>query len=390
MPKISKASAARSSNVGTSSLESKVAFVSHTAQPGGAELALARYLKSTHLKYCLIALQDGPIWNEVNTGGDPVDEVGTEIGVLTTIKNLRSRLAETKPNVIVANSMRAAFYCAILKPRGSKLVYWVRDGLRESSMSKVNLWLTTKITMPRVDKCIANSAWTAETIRAVNSRMPVSVIPSPCGLMDEEFIESRKQFLVSNHVALLYLGRLSRWKGVHHAISALAGLVRQEDGIDYHLTIAGAALFEEQDYEHELRKLVVDLGLEQYVNFAGHVDNVRSLLAKHDVLLHCSIVPEPFGQVIIQALAAGVGVVAADAGGPKEIIESGVHGLLYEPGNEHALQGAVQQIAHEGILPTLSANAIVRSKNYTDQSLVQRLDGALSKLIKEVVTGVES
>ena len=144
--------------------------------------------------------------------------------------------------------------------------------------------------------------------------------------------------------------------------------------LEYHLTIAGAALFEEQDYERSLRDKVATLGMENHVVFAGHVDDVTSLLAQHDILIHCSEVPEPFGQVIVQALGAGIGVVATDAGGPREIIESGVDGLLYEPGNAYALESAIQQIVDNEMLPTLSANALIKSREYTDENIVSRLD----------------
>lgn len=369
--------------------DSPIVFVSHTAEPGGAELALSRYLRLSALKYSLISLQDGPLWNGLGVNSSAVNELAPEIGVLSGLRYLRRQLVRRDPELIIANSMRAAFYCAITKPRDTRLVYWVRDGLRESAMSKLNLWLTSRITLPQVDYCIANSRWTADTIRAVNANVPISVVPSPCGLGGETIPEPRKEFLVKNQVALLYLGRLSRWKGVHHAISTLAELVGEGKGIDYRLTIAGAALFDEQDYERGLRDKVTALGLEKHVVFAGHVDDVPSLLAQHDILLHCSDVPEPFGQVIVQALGAGIGVIAADAGGPREIIESGLDGLLYEPGNTSALQGAVQQIVDNDMLPTLSGNALIKSRSYTDESIVSRLDTILSGLMNGGVEFVE-
>lgn len=369
--------------------QSPIVFVSHTAEPGGAELALSRYLRLSELEYSLISLQDGPLWNGLGMDGAIVNKLAPEKGAIADLRSLRKQLASRQPKIIVANSMRAAFYCAITKPASSRLVYWVRDGLRDSAMSKLNLWLTSKITLPRVDFCIANSSWTADTIRKVKVNVPVSVVPSPCGLSDGTSPEPRENFLTKNRVALLYLGRLSKWKGVHHAISTLAELVGECKEVDYHLTIAGAALFDEQDYERELKANVTALGLAKHVVFTGHVDDVPSLLAEHDILLHCSDVPEPFGQVIVQALGAGIGVVAADAGGPKEIINSGVDGLLYEPGNSRALKSRIQEIVGNEMLPAMSRNALAKSQNYTDESIVSRLDMILSEFMNGGVEIVE-
>lgn len=361
--------------------KSPIVFVSHTAEPGGAELALSRYLRLSELEYSLISLQDGPVWNGLGTDGKIVDKIAPGKGVVAGLRNLRQQFVSREPKLIIANSMRAAFYCAITKPAGSSLVYWVRDGLRDSAMSRLNIWLTSKVTLPRVDYCIANSRWTADTICEVQENMPTSIVPSPCGLSDQTSPEPRESLLNKNQVALLYLGRLSRWKGVHHAISTLAELVSRDKELDYHLTIAGAALFDEQDYERELRAKVAAFGLEKHVVFTGHVNDVPSLLAEHDILLHCSEVPEPFGQVIIQALGAGIGVIAADAGGPREIIDSGVDGLLYEPGNTRALQSRIEEIVGNDILPSMSRNALVKSRGYTDESIVSRLDKILSELM---------
>ena len=51
------------------------------------------------------------------------------------------------------------------------------------------------------------------------------------------------------------------------------------------------------------------------------------------MLVHASVVPEPFGQVVAQGMAAGVPVVAADAGGPAEMIDDGVNGFVVPAGD---------------------------------------------------------
>lgn len=95
--------------------------------------------------------------------------------------------------------------------------------------------------------------------------------------------------------------------------------------------ISGSAMFGEEAYESELHALVTELGLDNAVTFTGFVDDVPVELARMDVLVHGSRVAEPFGQVIVEGMAAGLPVIATDAGGPREIITDGVDGLLVAP-----------------------------------------------------------
>jgi glycosyltransferase involved in cell wall biosynthesis len=67
-------------------------------------------------------------------------------------------------------------------------------------------------------------------------------------------------------------------------------------------------------------------------------------MADLDVFCHTSIAPEPFGLVIIEAMAMGCPVIAARAGGPVEIVEDGISGLLTRPGDAIALAAAIRDL----------------------------------------------
>nr|AIA91674.1 Glycos_transf_1 [uncultured Paenibacillus sp.] len=95
------------------------------------------------------------------------------------------------------------------------------------------------------------------------------------------------------------------------------------------LTVAGGSLFSESGYERELRGRARDARLP--VRFLGHVNDVSELLATHDVLVHASTRPEPFGQVVAQGMCAGLATIATDGGGPAELITSGETGSWCHP-----------------------------------------------------------
>lgn len=91
------------------------------------------------------------------------------------------------------------------------------------------------------------------------------------------------------------------------------------------------------------------LGLESRVAVIEHRDDVAPVLAALDVLV-CPSDHEPFGMVVLEALAAGRPVVASDTGGPSEILEDGKSGLLFRTGDPDALAAALFRVLDDPAL----------------------------------------
>src|SRR6185436_14775046 len=106
----------------------------------------------------------------------------------------------------------------------------------------------------------------------------------------------------------------------------------------------GAALFGEEDYAASLRTLAAELGLAHRVDFVGFVADVNAEFARLDVLVVPSLVPEGFGLTVVEGMAAGVPVIAPDAGGPAEVITDGVDGVLVPAGDTAALATALARL----------------------------------------------
>ena len=102
---------------------------------------------------------------------------------------------------------------------------------------------------------------------------------------------------------------------------------------DAKFRIVGAALFGEADYEAEVRALAAQLGLDDAVEWLGFRRDVPDVVAQMDVLVHASTTGEPFGQVLIEGMAAARPVVATNGGGVPEIVLDGETGILV-PMNE--------------------------------------------------------
>jgi len=99
-----------------------------------------------------------------------------------------------------------------------------------------------------------------------------------------------------------------------------------------------------------LQELCGRLGIEHCVRWTGYRDDPLGLIASLDVAVHATIEPEPFGRVILEALALGVPMVATALGGPLEIIEDGVSGYLVPPADPDALAARVGDLLRDGSL----------------------------------------
>jgi glycosyltransferase involved in cell wall biosynthesis len=111
------------------------------------------------------------------------------------------------------------------------------------------------------------------------------------------------------------------------------------DGVQ--AVIVGGALFGQDAYETRIREQASRLGLDGRVRFLGFRSDVPELMASMDAVAHTSVVAEPFGRVVVEAMMCGRPVVATRGGGVTEIIRDGETGLLVPPGDASALAAAL-------------------------------------------------
>jgi glycosyltransferase involved in cell wall biosynthesis len=172
------------------------------------------------------------------------------------------------------------------------------------------------------------------------------------------------------------VGRLAPQKGQREFLVAFATAFVDEPSS--RARVIGAALFGEDAYAESLRTLAVDLGIAHRVDFVGFVGDVATELGHLDALVVPSLVPEGFGLTVVEGMAAGLPVVAPDAGGPAEIIRHDVDGLLVPPGDTVALADALRRLAAD---PTtrrrLGDAARSRAGDFTPEHSAARLVDAL-------------
>jgi glycosyltransferase involved in cell wall biosynthesis len=165
-------------------------------------------------------------------------------------------------------------------------------------------------------------------------------------------------------VLVTMVGNIRRWKGQHVVLAALAAL---PDAVRARLRVmfAGAVSADAERYAAELRATVDAEGLGSVVTFLGGRTDVPDLLAASDVAIHASIDPEPFGLVVPEAMALGNAVIAANAGGPVEILTP-TTGLLFDTAQPRELAAHLTMLVEDAARRrSLAEHAPARAEHFS-------------------------
>lgn len=154
--------------------------------------------------------------------------------------------------------------------------------------------------------------------------------------------------LSEDAVAVAIFGRVIPWKGQLEFVQAMSRVMQGRTHV--HAVIVGDESDGAQSYIDRVREHIASSGSAERFILAGYQSNVEEYYAATDVVVHASVTPEPFGMVVPEAMAAGKPVVAMDAGGPREIVQREVHGLLVAPGDLGALADAIARLADDAAL----------------------------------------
>ncbi|MNO77733.1 Spore coat protein SA [compost metagenome] len=356
----------------------RVAYIDHTAKWSGGEVALFNIL--THIGEqidpLVILAEDGAL-------AERLREKGMDVRIIPLDESIRSRgrnavnlgapaaafkllaygrklaplLKAEKVDCVHTNSLKSALYGAIAaKIAGVPLIWHIRDHIGAPYLKPFVAKGIRLLSRLLPNGVIANSHSTLNALELPRSKKTLVVysafakaIGNGIGMRDQ------KDFNV------LLVGRLAHWKGQHIVLEA-AKSFKNEPRVKFWL--AGDALFGEEAYKQELLQKIKNDELTN-VSMLGHVDDIQGLMNTADLLIHTSVTPEPFGQVIVEGMAAGLPVIASNEGGPVEIVVQGETGLLIEPGDAAILADSIKwMLDHPEERRRMADNGMKRVKEH--------------------------
>lgn len=166
--------------------------------------------------------------------------------------------------------------------------------------------------------------------------------------------QSRARFGLAAPFVVGLIGQLTPAKGQEEFIRAASRIAAMRDDVLF--VIVGKEQGKETRFTDYLHSLVRELALSHRIRFIQWVEDLPQLYAALSIL----VVPswfEAFSLVLIQALAAGVPVIASNVGGPAEIVVNEETGLLIPPRQADALADAINRLLNDGPLRERLARA---------------------------------
>jgi len=185
--------------------------------------------------------------------------------------------------------------------------------------------------------------------------------------------ELQREYKLHDSFVIGSIGRIEEEKGQYIAIEALEKL----KDLNIKLLIVGYAM--EQKYLHELEKKVQELELDDKVLFTGFTSEISEYLNLCDVTI-LATKKETFGLVIVESMVNKIPVIATNNGGPLEIIDDGVDGLLFDRSSEDLTRKIEELYYDKTLQQELSNNGYIKVKKKFDKmTQMEKMYEALSE-----------
>jgi glycosyltransferase involved in cell wall biosynthesis len=188
--------------------------------------------------------------------------------------------------------------------------------------------------------------------------------------------------LTDDTVLVTLAGRINGWKGQDLLVEACGKL--REKFPKMHVLLVGDPAVGQEHHLTALQTKIDSLHLQQQVTLYGFSTEMDLIWAASDIAVVPSIEPEPFGRVAIEAMRAGLPVIAADHGGLSEILVHELTGLLFAPSSVADLVVALDRLLESADLRRkLGDGGLARQKSHFsqyshDQAIVRLINDAIS------------
>ena len=249
-------------------------------------------------------------------------------------RKVRQELTLFQPDVVVlANDLAASVEVRKALPDVT-LVVWLHNEFRARD--------TIKVTLQLVDVFLTCSNYIRNWVIREYNVNPERVITAHAGVDKTQFYPSFSR--QTKKLKMIYVGRLDPNKGVETAVEVTRCLLNRSMPVS--LTVAGHAWFYRQNNSNDedfVRGLRCSMGV-SHIEWLGHVSRrwIPALMREHDIALVLSRSNEPFGLVVLEAMASGLAVMASSRGGLPEAC--GEAGIFVDPDDGTAIAQQLESL----------------------------------------------
>lgn len=344
---------------------------------GGIEVLMKNYaMQSDHDNIFAFVWAGGPVADELDQKGIPVIVLNKEqSGTVCTLKQIIEICRKENVDVVVSHHsaplLKIALICAKLAVRQIEIItyahanaYDICEGDRKRGLLLRKL--VHHAAMQMADGVIAISRSVESSLREyLHIRRPIRIIYN--GVPVKTF-QMHSDAVKQEH-SMVYIGRLTKEKGVQTTIEALAKI---RDMISFVFYIVGDGA-----YRETLENLAAEKSLQDQVVFLGTRTDVASILSGMEFFIHMPEWEEGFGITIVEAMAAGCICVCSENGAIPEIITNNVDGILVAKGDSEELADKLLELISVMKLEEkqqLRQNAQVRAEQFSAEAFTRSLD----------------
>lgn len=320
-------------------IDSKTKFlvISSSSFISGAELSLF-YLLSNGLRNFnpILILPQNFSRNSINKNGltynlplkwfyftlNPVQLIRFGYSLILSSYYIHKIIIKQNIKFIFSNTLKAHVYAGFLDFFApTQNILYVRDNIEPG--------LFYKLLIKRCHLAIAVSEFIYNQIPLPKARKKIvyNGVDINYWIPDKPIFKQYE--LEKRPIIVAQIGQITKWKNHTDFIKAAALIIKNYENVQFFI-VGDDLSNREKSYRKELKTLVNELNISRFIFFLGQSNNIKELVSKIDILVHPAI-NEPFGRVLIEAMAMEKPVVAYRCGGPKEIIIDNRTGYLVEP-----------------------------------------------------------
>lgn len=253
------------------------------------------------------------------------------------VKKVEKLIQKTKPDIVMTNTLVSPW--AALAAHGQKVphVWFVREygDLDHDRKFELSQRQTFEDIGSMSNLVVANSKTLAQHIEQYVPKAKVAVLYNPFDLKSIAIHAAAKvdsPFKYPNSLKLIMTGNIAHTKGQLDAVKAVAELSRKGELVE--LCLAGKNV--DKEYQQQIEDCIKQAKISDRVHLIGLYSKALALVAQANVGIVASA-KEAFGRTTFEFLALGKPVIGANSGGTPEMVEEGVNGYLFTPGNSQKI-----------------------------------------------------
>lgn len=256
---------------------------------------------------------------------------------------LKKLFSEINPEIIHSNTSLLLSPAIAAFLSGKKHIWHIREFFSEFGFfwkiyRRIIIALSDKIIC--VSRAVGDQFPDNKKVIVINNGFPLEEFD---GISTERIREFKNTYNLNYKLMVGVVGRIKLLRKGQETFIRAASMLKDKYP-QIHFVIIGSPFSGNEDHLLKLKKMIDELDLKNSVTLTGDVEDIKAAISSLDIVVLPSALPEPFGGIVIEAMALCKPVVGTSIGGTIEQITEGENGFLFEAGNYSQLSSKLENL----------------------------------------------